>query len=513
MRAAEINRLADSVEQAQDRVLVVDDEPKALAISRDILAMDGFAVMTARDGREALKLFVRERPDAVITDIRMPDVGGLDLLEMIRAVDEDVPVIIVTGYATLETATKAVARGAFEYLFKPVDFDKLRATLRRALDRHRLVRENRRLLRELAEANARLGNVNVELKSEVAARTRELALERDLLAQIHAAVPVALAVVAAGRGEPGEAAVLRANAAWERLGAAEGVLRAALAGEIALVAGGECVRDRRVALESGGAGRVFEASILPLAGGRALVVAQDLTERSRLEEELVQAEKLSSLGMLAGGIVHDLSNPLSAVLGTAQLLEDEVGAALQGEVQAIITSARYMRAVCLGLNDFARRARPGEELPVDVNELCEKALALAGYAKKLIDVRLERRFEPGVPPVRANPNELLQVIVNLIVNAADAAPRGRIAVATRREAPDRVALAVTDDGPGIADSLRARIFEPFFTTKGPGKGTGLGLYISRRIVLRLGGEISLASRPGETTFTVVLPAVLDAEAM
>jgi signal transduction histidine kinase len=485
----------------EDRVLIVDDEPKTLLVSSDILALDGWRVSTAKDGREALEAFVRERHDVLVTDLRMPQMGGMELLEMVRSIDEDVPIVILTGYATLDTATRAVARGAFDYLTKPVDFDRLRATLKRALERHRLVKENRRLVRELRAANARLGNANLALKGEVADRTRELELERDLLAQIHAAVPTALGVFDAGL------ALVRANDAWSRLGPLEDPLRAAIAKEVEVTArGAGAVRELHLTIEGPRGPRHFEVAVLPLAGARALVAAHDTTDRVRLEDELVQAEKLSSLGTLAGGVVHDLSNPLSAILGTAQILEEELGPRRPAELEAIVAAANYMREVCSGLTEFARRAQPGEEQPVDVNELAEKALALARYAKKLMDVHVERRLETGVPTVRANPTELLQVLVNLVVNAADAAPRGRIVVATARSAAGRVAIAVTDDGPGIPEPLRARLFEPFFTTKGPGKGTGLGLYIARRIAKRLGGDVAVESRPGETTFTVVLPA-------
>jgi signal transduction histidine kinase len=488
------------------RVLIVDDEPKTLSISKDILALDGYEIETARDARQALEVFERAPFDAIVTDIRMPGMGGIDLLERIRERDQEVPVVILTGYATLETATRAVARGAFDYLFKPIDFEKLRATLRRAVERFRLVQENRRLLKELEAANAELARMNRDLQAEVAERTRELAIERDLLARIHAAVPAALAVLDAG-GE-----ILRANQSWEALSASEAALRRAISGDVAAIARGAAapIRHRQVqvpARDPARGERALDISILPLTAARALVVIDDLTERVRLEEELLQAEKLSSLGILASGIVHDLSNPLTAILGTAQVLQAEVKGEHEADIQAIVNSAIYMREVCLGLTEFARRSRTGAPLAVDPSELAEKALAIARYAKKLVDVTIVRRFETGAPPVRATPNELLQVLVNLIVNAADAAPHGTIEVATARVGAERVAISVKDNGPGVPEAVRERLFEPFYTTKEPGKGTGLGLYICRRIVTRLQGAIRLETGPGGTTFTVELPAV------
>ncbi|MGH7298493.1 MAG: hybrid sensor histidine kinase/response regulator, partial [Polyangiaceae bacterium] len=499
--------MAEIQKGTQEAVLVVDDEARTLAVSSDILAIDGYRVSTASDGRDAIKLFMQDRPDAVVSDIRMPGVGGIDLLEMIREIDDDVPVIMLTGYATLETATRAVQKGAFDYLQKPIDFDKLRATLRRALERYRLVKENRRLIRELGAANVRLGAMNAQLHDEVVLRTRELEIERDLLAQVFSTVPTAISLMA--RGASGRFEVVNANAAWLRLGTSANAVQAAFSADVeGAIAGLSCtVRGRRAVNGTRGdraSERVLDVTVLPIAGGRALFAVDDRTDEVRLEEELTQAEKLSSLGTLAGGIVHDLANPLSAVLGTAQLLEQDLDGKHQDEIGAIISAARYMREVCLGLNEFARRSRPGEVTLVDVSEVCGKALTLARYAKKLSDIEVETRLEPALPSVRAIASELLQVIVNLVVNAADAAPRGRVTVTTRKDgAGESVLIDVKDDGPGVPEALRQQIFEPFYTTKPVGKGTGLGLYIARRIVLRLGGELLLDPGPGPgACFTV-----------
>ena len=115
-------------------ILVVDDEPRTLTVSKDILGMDGYSVDTARDGREALERFSPGHHEAVVTDLRMPGMSGIELVERIREKDADVPIVILTGYATVDTATRAVSAGAFEYLFKPIDFDKLKQTLRRAVE-------------------------------------------------------------------------------------------------------------------------------------------------------------------------------------------------------------------------------------------------------------------------------------------------------------------------------------------------------------------------------------------
>ncbi len=249
-------------------------------------------------------------------------------------------------------------------------------------------------------------------------------------------------------------------------------------------------------------------------------------------EVLVQAVKLSSLGLLASGIVHDLNNPLAAILGSAQLLQAELEEKLpppgfgQPEAQAIVSSALYMRQVIADLSQLSRRVRKGETSTFDVNDVIDKAVSISRYGRKLDDIEVVRRLQPDLPPIAGTATEVLQVFMNLIVNAGDAIaeavaaapteapwtqtdrPPATIELATRAAADGaEVTAEVRDTGPGIPGPIRERLFEPFFTTKGLGKGTGLGLYISKRIVKRLGGTIEVETAPGKgTVFRLKFPA-------
>jgi signal transduction histidine kinase len=466
-------------------ILVVDDEPKTLVVSTDILSLEGYRVETARDGREALEKFEPGRFAAVVTDIRMPGLGGMELVERIRARDAAVPIVLLTGYATVETATRAVSAGASDYLLKPIDFDKLKLTLRRAVERHRLEDENRRLLGELRAANAE---------------------QRELLENLGRAIPTGVAVVGPGLE------LVSANAAFARLRGAGQELLGLLAGDLAAVAAGAPALRKDVVVDDldEGASWALKVSVGPLARGRVLIVADDVTDAVRVEDELVQVEKLLSLGTLAGGIVHDLANPLTAILGTAELLQDAAPTpAAKADLDAILEAARYMKDVCGGLTEFARRARKGEPMTARVNDVVDRALSFARYAKKLAGIEVATRLAEGGLEVAASASELTQVLVNLVVNACDAiassgATSGRVEVATAR-AGRGVRIAVSDTGPGIPDAVKESLFAPFFTTKGAGKGTGLGLYTSRRIAKRLGGSLDFTTGPGGTTFTLELP--------
>jgi signal transduction histidine kinase len=269
-----------------------------------------------------------------------------------------------------------------------------------------------------------------------------------------------------------------------------------------------------------GAEWALRVSAIPIAGGRVLVVADDITDSVRVEDELVQVEKLLSLGTLAGGIVHDLASPLTAILGTAELLADAADTADRRQgLEMIVQAANYMRDICRGLTEFSRRARKGETTAAKVAEVVQKAVAFAGYAKKLQGIEAKTDVDPGLPDVSGSGSELTQVLVNLIVNACDAmqgSPAvtpdpdtvrrgGRLEIRARRSGR-AVRIEVADTGPGIPADVQALIFAPFFTTKGAGKGTGLGLFTSRRIMKRLGGRLDYTTGPSGTTFVIEVPA-------
>ena len=522
-RASAASEAAVEAPGSPPTILLVDDERKALLVGADILALEGWRVDTAADAREALEKFDPARHAAIVTDIRMPGLSGIELVERVRARCADVPIVILTGYATVETATRAVAAGAVEYLLKPVDFDRLKQALRRSIEQRRLRDENRRLVAELTAANARLAEASGELEQRVRARTRDVALQRDLLENVFRAIPTGVAVLgAAGDPATGGRAIVSENAAFARLRGAGRELVQLLALEIdAVAAGGPALRRDLVVDDPGAPGaepvswalKVFATA---LAGGRILLVADDVTDAVRVEDELVQVEKLLSLGTLAGGIVHDLANPLTAILGTAELLRESTDAAIHEDLDAIVSASQYMRDICSGLTEFARRAGNGEVMTARVNDVVERALAFARYSRKLGKLEVAKRLADGEPEVAASASELTQVLVNLVFNACDAmataaaaagpgARPGRLSISTER-AGKAVRISVADSGPGIPERVQASMFAAFFTTKGAGKGTGLGLYTSRRIVKRLGGKIDFTTGPTGTTFTIELPA-------
>ncbi|HTM24685.1 MAG TPA: ATP-binding protein [Vicinamibacterales bacterium] len=239
------------------------------------------------------------------------------------------------------------------------------------------------------------------------------------------------------------------------------------------------------------------------------------------QAQLLQAEKLSAIGQLVAGVAHELNNPLTSVIGYAQLLQEEVretsdgdalpiGPQLRHDLRRIAEESERAAKIVRNLLAFARR-QSAERAPQDIADVVSRVLSLRAYEFRLNAIELETDFEPGLPPVLGDGGQLQQALLNLVLNAEQAMrsrPVRRIRVGARhiREA-DAVELVISDSGHGIPDEILRRIFDPFFTTREVGEGTGLGLSICYGIVRDHGGQISVESRVGQgTTFKVLLPA-------
>jgi len=256
--------------------------------------------------------------------------------------------------------------------------------------------------------------------------------------------------------------------------------------------------------------RALLLTTIPMAEpGSAVLVFEDQTDRRRLQEQLIQSEKMSAIGQLIAGVAHDLNNPLASVVGFSDFLaEAGVPASLEEPLQVIRQEAERAATIVKNLLSFAR-SQEGERVRQPIQPLLDSTLVLLRNQLMTHKVEATLDVEPGLPEVEVDANQIKQVFVNLINNACQAiasdAPSGRIWISAKR-AQDVIAVSVTDSGPGIPEDVAARVFEPFFTTKPEGEGTGLGLSICQGILKEHGGRISLESRPGSgATFTVELP--------
>ncbi|HKN87848.1 MAG TPA: PAS domain S-box protein [Nitrospiraceae bacterium] len=236
------------------------------------------------------------------------------------------------------------------------------------------------------------------------------------------------------------------------------------------------------------------------------IVLWDTTEQQQLQDQLIQAEKLASLGTLVSGMAHEVNNPIQGILSMAEILVKERDyEKIQEYAEDIV---RYSQHVGVVVKDFACYARPAStdrEAELDMNERLREALKLVQRSVQFGHVEVVTNFG-GLPSVRGRRSEIDQVFVNLITNAVDAMQgRGRLTLLTEF-INERLELQISDTGCGIPPSLISKIFDPFMTTKDPGKGTGLGLSIAYKIVSKYGGHINVKSEEGRgSTFTISFP--------
>jgi PAS domain S-box-containing protein len=243
---------------------------------------------------------------------------------------------------------------------------------------------------------------------------------------------------------------------------------------------------------------------------------RDVTELKRLEEQLIQAEKLAAMGQMLAGVAHELNNPLTAILGVTELLREGQTDSEATKRQLEITHRQARRAarIVQNLLEFSRPASP-QKKTVDLNSVIDRTLQLHEHSLRRNNVEVDFRPQPDFPGVIADANQLIQVFLNLVTNAEQAIREvresGRIQIRFARVGA-RIAVTFQDDGVGIRPDSVQRLFDPFYTTKRPGGGTGLGLSICLSIVREHGGTIEAEALPaGGSAFTVYLPAALGIE--
>lgn len=240
-------------------------------------------------------------------------------------------------------------------------------------------------------------------------------------------------------------------------------------------------------------------------------VAEKGRELERAQDLLLRSQSLAAIGTLGAGMAHEINNPLTGVLGAAQLLlldlpQDSPTAALARDIE---TQAQRIRKIVSNLLRFAQRETGGELAPVDLHRVLDDALELIGRTElERAKIEVERRYAPSLPLVRGNAVQLQEVFVELLVNARKAMPQGgRIVVSTRAPGERLVAVTVADNGRGIEREHLTKIFDPFFTTKDNWTSTGMGLTLVHKIVEEHKGTIVVDSEVGRgSTFTVTFPA-------
>ena len=255
--------------------------------------------------------------------------------------------------------------------------------------------------------------------------------------------------------------------------------------------------------------KVFSYPILDERGNLLSVIeyTKDITEEQRLQEQLIQSEKLAGIGILASGVAHEINNPLSGIIGMAEIaLEEEDAEKKEAYLKDIFGCAQRISGIVNALRSYSRAAKKEESTLVDLNDVLEESLKMVRLASKKASIEVIKRFQP-IKKIEANTGEIQQVFTNLITNAFQAmdGKKGELVLSTQ-ELQDSVEVKISDQGMGIPQKYLNQIFDPFFTTKKPGEGTGLGLNIVYRIVTKHEGTINVESKEQVgTTFTIRFP--------
>ncbi len=519
------------------RILIVDDEQQMLDVMVAWMTEAGYRVLAARSGREALQIFSAEPPELMITDLSMAEMNGLDLIEAVRVIAPKTETLIVTGHSSETSAIDALHRGVFDYLTKPLNLEELEWSVKRALERARLVEENEALVRRLRE------RVQVQTEELSLAQRRTLAAFNsiaDCLLIVNPEFTILLANEGAAALSGVPAPQLIGRKCYRELFGRDEVCSDCPMLSTLATGGSHSASMQRVDRVGGRGHQDLEVRTYPLhsemgATHEAVEHVRDVTEHKRAEEERLelralreQDDAMRMIGRLAAGVVHDFNNQLTVVKGCAQFLLEAMPArdAGRGDVERISAAVDRGARLVRQLLGFGRKHK---------TQLCALSLSklvhdMVPFLGALLGERALLRVSavPDLWPVCADPGQIEQVIVNLVLNARDAMavtgehpPAGTLTIEMAnvelgqqsfRPSAEQVApgsyvmLAVKDTGSGMTPEVRRRIFEPFFTTKEPEKGTGLGLSTVFGIAKEHHGYVACESEPGRgSTFKVYLP--------
>ena len=501
------------------RILIVDDEPDAREILGSILEDEGFRVETRAGGEEAFGLLESEKFDLLITDMKMPKISGIDVLKRAKELDPSIEGIVMTGYASLDSAVEFLKLGATDFLTKPFDdVEKFIASVNLALERRRFKIEKDILIARLNAEKKRLattlesigdGVISTDERHRVIFMNRAAekltgwskndASGRDISEIFHVVDAKMRALI----DNPAKNA-LETRKIVRRL---EHAILVAKNGEESFV--------------------TFNASPIQNNGDfllGAVLVFKDVTRQRVIEQELTKSKKLESAGLLAGGIAHDFNNLLTIIMGNLNMANNAVSADIH-----LTDFLRDAEAASLQARDLIRQftmfATGGypQRVRLTVNELVQGIVPVCLGGS---NVECVMDLAGDLWGVYIDPGQMQQVLNNIVMNSVESMPAGGKVEITGRnfEVQDAenfslplqrgqyVKLTISDCGVGISPEDLEKIFDPYFSTKtrGAQRGMGFGLTIARSIIERNDGVILVDSRPFEgTDVHIFLPAVLE----
>lgn len=527
------------------RILVVDDEQGLRDLLSYELGIMGFMVQTASDGVEAVEMVEKQKFDLVISDIKMPRMDGLAALEQIKKIDPNIEVIMATGFGTIDMAVRAMKKGAYDFIQKPYNLEEMGLLIEKALEKSDL-----RALIALYECSRTLfSTINLKELLKIVMDLIQKVLQADegslmLLNKdnkLYIASSIGIEKIVADKVylNIGERIAGRAAAERREMLLINGltdypefsgidinfnigssiVIPLAHQDELLGVLNLNRISNR----DNFNSSDLRNASIFASQVTQAVQNAkmyqtlenniEELKAAHKMLEEtkdqLVESEKLASIGRLVAGVAHELNNPLTSVIGyTDLLIQSDIQGEAKKQLVIIFKEAERCRTIIQDLLVFARRREPVFE-QINLNTLIRETIESLSVeiSKNCIEV-IQKSGDQQM--IIADACQLKQVFMNILTNAmhALASVNGekKVTISVHATKRDFVKVSFSDNGPGIEEKNLSKIFEPFFSTKGVGKGTGLGLSLSYGIIKQHGGSISVRSKQGQgATFDIEIP--------
>ena len=498
-----------------DKLLLIDDEPDILRVLSMSLKADGYNVFTAQNGAEGIAVFEKEKPDIVITDIKMPGMDGIEVLKNIKELNVDTEVIIITGHGDIENAIEALKHGASDFINKPVRDEALAIALGRA--------------REKFDIKQQLKEYTIDLERKVADATRELrrrssfqinlirssndgiiATDKDLKIVIYN--PTAKEIF----GYTPSETIDKMHASDLFPAELSADLQAALSGKNHIK--NLAWRDATITSKAGENIPVrFSSTILQENNQPVGTVAffQDLREIKRLENELLNAERLAAVGQTVAGLAHGIKNILHGLKGGSYLVDigikkDESEKLKKGWDMIKRNIGRTSNLV-MDLLSYSKERQPEFEACLP-NQIADDVCALLEDKARGNNVKLVKHFDDAIGEVSMDPNSVHEILLNLMSNAVDGclfdedtSKNFQVDLKTAIEKDNVIRFEIKDNGVGMDEEVINKLFTSFFSTKGH-RGTGLGLMVTRKLIEEHEGTIDVKSEPGKgTTVTVRLP--------
>ena len=474
-------------------ILLLEDNATDAELIKQTLASEGVpaAFEHASSGNQFEDALRNCHPDLIISDFSLPSYNGKAALAAAQLLSPGTPFIFYSGTIGEEAAIEALKSGATDYVLK----DKPK----------RLISAIKRALHEAEQRRLRLdADAQIAAQAQLLDLATDAIIVRDLEDRVQFWNQGAERLYGFSRDE-----VIGKKSTSFIPAAAHHIFREAK--RLTLEQGhwhGEMEhlsKDRKAVVVMSRWTLVRKTTGEP---ERILAINSDITEKKLLEQQFLRAQRLESIGTLASGIAHDLNNILAPILMACEVLKDvQPDAQAKELIEMARNSAERGAGVVNQLLTFVRGSdgkRSIVQTPALLNEIC-------GVLRKTMPKNITTRCEidPALPPIKADPTQIHQVLMNLCVNARDAMPNGgKLTVTASTDSESFVVIRVADTGTGIPQDILEKIFDPFFTTKEPGKGTGLGLSTVVGIVKSHGGKVSVESQQGAgTAFEIIFPAV------